>query len=207
MMKTMMTMVTVALATVAVHAASINWQSGTMYLPVGTGATPGTWSTASTDRVPGGTGSNVTAYYFILDATTYASINLTTLSTSLKGETSLSASTVVFGTTTLADATYKVTPATTTRASNVANEGSYAIGESGYMLAVFVLDNYNLGSTPTDWFIVNKGSATISESGATATVGILAASIGVWTPVPEPTSMAFMALGVAALGLRRRFRG
>jgi hypothetical protein len=29
---------------------------------------------------------------------------------------------------------------------------------------------------------------------------------GVWTPVPEPTSMALLAIGAAALGFRRKFR-
>jgi len=50
----------------------------------------------------------------------------------------------------------------------------------------------------TVYFGTGQGTAAGTAGGSTFTEG--------WEAIPEPTSMALLAIGVAAIGLRRRFR-
>jgi hypothetical protein len=193
-MKKMMTLLAVVLAAGITQAAAISWNSGTMYMP--TSAADGTWNTAggSAYRVPGGAASPVTAYFFILSAEDYAAVNIDTISAQMKA-----------GTYNLDGADNTAKPTAGPRAANWTNQGNYAPETSGYMLAIYTLDATD-ASFGQEWFMVAIATGTIPQSGADVTVQNMASNIGEWTPVPEPTSMALLALGVAALGLRRKFR-
>ena len=184
-MKKMMVLLAVVLAAGITQAAAMNWQSGNLYLP--TSASDGTWGATKV------TAGQVTGYYFILDAATYNDA----------GYVGTVTANMMNGTFNLTEANNTVVASgPVNRTANWTGQGDYAVGDSGYMLAVYTLNGYE----GKDWFIVNTGTGTIADNGANVSIQNMAASVGEWTAVPEPTSMALLALGVAALGLRRKFR-
>jgi len=86
----------------------------------------------------------------------------------------------------------------------------YVFGENGFagdrykivMFATFGGDEYTMTLTNESWInaAVNQGSVNTIywAAGSTAPDN--------WVLIPEPTAMALLALGAAAVGLRRRFR-
>jgi len=87
--------------------------------------------------------------------------------------------------------------------STVASMNAGAAGKRDYYMLVFDDNNIDDATQMNQVKIANVGSALGS---ANLAIQFNQTNATGWEAVPEPTSMALLALGVAAVGLRRRFR-
>lgn len=180
-----MIVLAVAAAAVCANAASVVWNSGTVLDPNG--------DTAN---------KSVTAYLWVIDATTYATYSGITDGAAM--------STKVYEA--YGSSTATAYASGTTNKKGVINltddSKSYSEGNTAYAVIL-----YTYGSGDEMKFMGNAGAVTLesaldAESGYMSEnlLGSATAAATAWSSaaVPEPTSGLLMLLGVAGLALRRR---
>lgn len=180
-MKKVMMMMAVIVAAVTVNAASANWGTGNVRYLSGVGAT---------DYATSWQGQ--TAYFFLVSSASYdTSALVTSLSNGgVLGTAGADASKALVG-----------SPSYAASLTIGQTKTDFANGEYAYGYAVIYRKDNNA------FAISDVGTSAIFVAGANAALNLGGtANFTVYEIVPEPTSMALLAFGVAALGLRRRFK-
>ena len=197
-MKKLIIIATAAMLVGVANAAAMTWGTGTMYKPdTSTGAFTTTKAKAT-----------VTAYYFELDAATYASLYV-------ENDYAASAQKVFDAYASVNDKTITVTGATssgktgsTTSYKNITDSRSFDVGDTAYAAMILVYTDATAG----DFYIANIASYKFeadmdgslkalgtNEFGASANPALTG-----FTAAPEPTSGLLLLLGVAGLALKRK---
>jgi len=178
-MKKIVTLIAVVFAVSCVNAASVAWSTGAIKVPLAGGTFGANVGTT--------TGIYLATVAFYLDNAGELGAAIAGVTGTTDTTTSVATGSVLNGT----GATYSFGNNASYWAQVVvtSTDGNWIMTST---VARFTLPGTGNGSVN---FLTGSGFNTIANKMPTE-----------WTAVPEPTSMALLALGVAALGLRRKFR-
>ncbi|MBQ8125629.1 MAG: PEP-CTERM sorting domain-containing protein [Kiritimatiellae bacterium] len=178
-----------ALATV-VNAATVNWQSGTIFIA---SDAVGTTGSGTSYRANAGT-RLVTAYLYSLTADEYTAA-LAMSTADLYSTYSTKAATLSQNSTAMGIANI---------AQTGMPDGSTDAPQTAYGLVLYVDTTTAAAYDGVDAFVKSYVGTATWKNTTGAGLTNLAATQSTWTAVPEPTSGLLMLLGMAGLALRRK---